>query len=123
MGEVIANTHHDGFFHAYSAGSQPAGEVHPLTLKFLQQRGLPTETLESQSWDAFEGYAFDLVITVCDNAAEEPCPLWLGDAPRVHWGMPDPSRVDGGEREIEQAFSDVIDALDEHLTELRQSLT
>jgi arsenate reductase len=119
LGEVIANTKHSDVFEAYSAGSAPAGEVHPLTLRYLKARDLPVEGLKSQSWDDFEDEGLDLVITVCDSAANEICPLWMGETPRLHWGMPDPSRVEGSEQEVERTFYDVMDALDAKLSELR----
>ncbi len=122
LGEVIANTKHSDVFEAYSAGSAPAGEVHPLTLHYLQARSFPVAGLQSQSWDDFEDEGLDLVITVCDSAANETCPLWMGETHRLHWGMPDPSRVEGSEQEVESAFYDVMDALDAKLSELRASI-
>ena len=122
IAEVIANTQFEGFFQAFSAGSQPAGEIHPLTLKFLDARGLPTEGLNSQSWDEFADQQFNLVVTVCDSAANESCPLWMSDAPRAHWGMPDPSRAEGDEADIERAFFAVMDALESQLAELKREL-
>ena len=113
LGEVIANARHGDAFEAFSAGSAPAGEVHQLTLQYLQARGLPTEGLVSQSWQDFSDQQLDLVITVCDSAAKEACPLWMGETPRLHWGMPDPSRVEGPEHRVQQAFFDVMDALNE----------
>ena len=122
LGEVIANTKHSDAFEAYSAGSAPAGEVHPLTLRYLKARNLPVAGLKSQSWDDFEDEGLDLVITVCDSAANETCPLWMGETPRLHWGMPDPSRVEGSEQEVERAFYNVMDALDAKLFELRATI-
>ena len=122
LGEVIANAKYGEVFDAYSAGSAPAGEVHPLTLKYLKARELPTEGLQSQSWDEFEDEGLDFVITVCDSAANEICPLWMGETPRLHWGMPDPSRVDGSEQDVERAFNEVMDALDAKLSELCVSI-
>lgn len=122
LAEAIANARFDGVFRAFSAGSQPAGEVHPLTLKFLKARGLPTEGLKSQSWDDFSDQEFDLVVTVCDSAANESCPLWMSEAPRAHWGMPDPSRATGSEAEIESAFFDVMNALESQLAALQHRL-
>jgi arsenate reductase len=122
LAEVIANTQFEGFFQAFSAGSQPAGEIHPLTLNFLDARGLPTEGLNSQSWDEFADQQFNLVVTVCDSAANESCPLWMSDAPRAHWGMPDPSRAEGDEADIERAFFAVMDALESQLVELKREL-
>ena len=122
LAEVIANTQFKGAFRAFSAGSQPAGEIHPLTLKFLGARGLPIEGLRSQSWDDFLDVDFDLVVTVCDSAANEACPLWMSDARRAHWGMPDPSRATGDEAAIEAAFYSVMDALESQLTALKNEL-
>lgn len=122
LGEVIANAKYGEVFEAYSAGSAPAGEVHALTLKYLKARELPTEGLQSQSWDEFEDEGWDFVITVCDSAANEICPLWMGETPRLHWGMPDPSRVDGSEQDVERAFNEVMDALDAKLSELCVSI-
>jgi arsenate reductase len=122
LAEAIANTRFDGVFRAFSAGSQLAGEIHPLTLKFLAARGLPTESLASQSWDEFYDHDFDLVITVCDSAANEPCPLWMREARRAHWGMPDPSRVTGNEADVERAFLSVMDALESQLSTLQSQL-
>ena len=122
LGEVIANAGYQDVFEAFSAGSAPAGEVHPLTLKYLEARQLPIAGLQSQSWNDLEDAALDLVITVCDSTANEACPLWMGATPRLHWGMPDPSRVEGSERDIEKAFYEVMDALDTKLSGLRASL-
>lgn len=74
-----------------SAGSQPAGRIHPLTLQQLEKRHLSTRGLTSKSWDDLGTFKPDVVITVCDSAANEACPLWLDDAIKVHWGLPDPS--------------------------------
>ena len=122
LAEVIANTRFKGLFRAISAGSHPAGEIHPLTLKFLAARCLPTEGLSSQSWDDFADQEFDLVVTVCDSAASEACPLWMSDAPCAHWGVPDPSRVTGDETAVEAAFYTVMDALESQLAVLKREL-
>ena len=122
LAEVIANARFDDFYRAYSAGSQPAGQIHPLTLEFLSARGLPTGGLRSQSWDDFADQEFDLVVTVCDSAANESCPLWMSDAPRAHWGMPDPSRVAGDAAAIESAFYAVMDTLESQLVALKREL-
>ena len=121
LGEVIANTKHSDAFEAYSAGSAPVGEVHPLTLRYLKARDFPVAGLKSQSWDDFEDEGLDLVITVCDSAANEICPLGWARPPAT-LGMPDPSRVEGSEQEVERAFYNVMDALDAKLSELRTSI-
>ena len=97
---------------AYSAGSQPVGEVHPLSIKYLQARGIDSEGLKSKSWHEFENSKPDVVITVCDNAANEQCPVWFGDCIKVHWGLPDPSKLLGTEDEIKSAFYSVMDTIE-----------
>jgi len=89
---------------AYSAGSQPKGCVNPLTLAALTRAGVSIEGLASKSCDALTGLAPDLVITVCDKAAGEACPLFFGPALKAHWGLADPSEVEGSDTEIAAAF-------------------
>ncbi len=108
LAEAITNHLSDGSLIARSAGSQPAGEVHPLTLKYLTEAGINTTNLKSQSWDDFESFTPDAVITVCDSAANEQCPVWIGDSIKIHWGLPDPSKLHGSEKEVETAFLNVI---------------
>lgn len=100
---------------AYSAGSQPAGEVHPLSIKYLNERGISTEGLKSQSWDDFAANQPDVVITVCDSAAKEQCPVWFGNCVKVHWGLPDPSKLQGYEDEIKKAFFSVMDTIEKRV--------
>jgi len=111
LAEAVTNYFGKGQVIAKSAGSHPAGEVHPLSLTYLQKMGIPTEGLCSQSWDEHEAWQADVVITVCDSAANEVCPLWFGQSLRVHWGLSDPSKLDGTEEEIEQAFTKTIQTL------------
>lgn len=108
LAEAVTNHFAKGAIEAKSAGSQPAGEVHPLTLKYLAQKEIPIDGLQSQSWDDFDKDNFDVVITVCDSAAQEQCPLWMGDALKVHWGVADPSKISGSEEDIEAAFLNTI---------------
>lgn len=89
---------------AYSAGSHPKGQVHPLSLKTLKQFGISTEGLSSKSTDVHESLAPDIVITVCDKAAGDACPVFFGPAIKPHWGLADPSECQGTEAEIEAAF-------------------
>lgn len=110
--EAITQHLSDGRINAFSAGSQPVGEVHPLSLKFLAKRGIATENLRSQSWDDFEDIPMDITITVCDSAASESCPLWLGTAPKIHWGLSDPSKLTGSDGDIESAFNACINAIE-----------
>ncbi|GBD42618.1 Arsenate-mycothiol transferase ArsC2 [bacterium HR40] len=109
----------------HSAGSQPRGEVHPLALAILRERGVPTEGLASKSWDVFTGPeapAFDLVVTVCDAAAAESCPAFPGACHRVHWSLPDPAAVAGGETEMRAAFERVADELERRIPALLAEL-
>jgi arsenate reductase len=89
---------------AASAGSSPVGQVHPLTLQYLREAGVPAVGLYSKSWDELEEFAPDLVVTVCDSAAKESCPVWFGSAVKLHWGLADPSKVEGSEEEKAAAF-------------------
>lgn len=97
---------------AFSAGSQPSGEVHPDTLQHLARRGIDTVGLRSESWDVYADLSPGVVITVCDQAAGESCPLWLGQALKVHWGLPDPSRVDESAAVRAEAFDRVIQTIE-----------
>ncbi|MFV8782601.1 arsenate reductase ArsC [Microbulbifer sp. SA54] len=111
LSEAITNHLAKGRIQAFSAGSQPVGEVHPWSICYLAARGIPTTGLTSQSWNLFDTLNPDAVITVCDSAANESCPLWMGNGIKVHWGLPDPSKLDGPESEVEQAFSAVMDTI------------
>lgn len=98
LAEALLNRLGEGNWRGYSAGSFPKGEVHPMALQLLGERGFPTEGLRSKSWDEFAGAAaprFALVITVCDNAAGETCPIWPGNPARLHWGIADPAAIEG----------------------------
>ncbi len=108
LGEAITNHLGQGKLEARSAGSSPVGEVHPLSIKYLQEKGISTDGLKSQSWDEHEAYAPDVVFTVCDSAAKETCPVWFGKSIQVHWGLPDPSKLEGSEEQIKSAFLAVM---------------
>lgn len=98
LGEVLFNELGKGMFKAWSAGSHPAGQVNPGALEWLQAIGYNTSALRSKSWDEFAtpgAPEFDFIFTVCDNAARETCPLWLGKPATAHWGIPDPAHVEG----------------------------
>ena len=105
---------------ARSAGSEPAGEVHPSTLTALQRSGYSVEGLVSQSWDVHEGFAPDSIITVCDSAASEACPVWFGQGVKVHWGLADPSKLEGSPQEIEKAFAFTIMTVEERIRALQR---
>lgn len=118
--EAITNHLSNGAIKAYSAGSQPAGEVHPLSLKYLAQSGIDTSGLKSQSWDDFSDQDIDIAITVCDSAASESCPLWMGNSLKVHWGLSDPSKLQASETEVEAAFLQLIDRIKRRIGKLMQ---
>lgn len=107
MAEAVVNHFSGGQWQAFSAGSQPAGYVHPLALRALAEIGIQHEG-ESKSVDRFRGENFDAVITVCDDAAEN-CPVWLGKGKRVHIGFPDPAKVEGSDAEKMSVFRQVRD--------------
>ncbi|MDR1989335.1 MAG: arsenate reductase ArsC [Acidobacteriaceae bacterium] len=100
-----------GKFKAFSAGSHPAGYVHPLALELLREQRFPTEHLRSKRWEEFSGPDaphLDFVFTVCDNAAAEVCPVWPGQPMTAHWGVPDPAAVTGTEEERRRAFREAF---------------
>jgi len=111
MAEAILNREGRGNFRAFSAGSQPKGEIHPYTLELLRKLNFDTSTFRSKSWNEFAGAdkaPLDFVFTVCDNAAGEACPFWPGQPMTAHWGVPDPAVVTGSEAEIRLAFADTF---------------
>lgn len=111
LAEAVLNAIGEGRFRAYSAGSHPAGAVHPFTLELLRRDRLPTDGLRSKSWDEFSAPGashMDFVITVCDNAAGEVCPVWPGQPMTAHWGFEDPAAVRGDEELRRAAFERVF---------------
>src|SRR5258707_9782449 len=107
LAEVILNFRGNPNFTAYSAGSHPAGRVNPVALKILEAAKLPTAGLRSKSWDEFakpDSPKMNFIFTVCDNAANEICPVWPGQPMTAHWGVPDPAAVAGTAEKIEKAF-------------------
>ena len=115
--EAIASQRGAGFLEAASAGSAPVDEVHLLTLRYLEERGYQTTGLQSQSWEDLAAFNPDRVVTVCDSAAGETCPLWMGEVEKHHWGLPDPSRVEGDDEAIRSAFMAVIDRIEHKVDE------
>lgn len=114
MAEGLLNGAGQGAFVAYSAGSHPRGEIHPLALVTMARMHLPTEGYRSKSWSEFaraEAPQMDFVFTVCDNAAGEVCPVWPGQPMTAHWGVPDPSAVQGDDAQRAQAFWDAATML------------
>ncbi|WGL17140.1 arsenate reductase ArsC [Microbulbifer bruguierae] len=118
LSEAVTNQLGRGLLEARSAGSQPSGEVHPLSLKYLQGRNISIDGLHSKSWDSFENWVPDAVITVCDSAAGESCPIWLGDTPKFHWGLKDPSKLQGSESEMAAAFNETIDIIEDRVAQM-----
>jgi arsenate reductase (thioredoxin) len=109
IAEAILNKIGAGKFTAYSAGSQPKGQVNPHTLQLLKSLGYDTSEFWSKSWQVFAQPAapdLDFVFTVCDNAAGEACPVWPGQSMTAHWGVPDPAEATGTDAEIALAFKD-----------------
>ncbi len=124
MAEVILNERAGDKFLAHSAGSHPTGVVNPAALAKLNQCSHEVSGLRSKSWQEFEGPdapAFDTVITVCDKAASENCPVWIGEPTRLHWGIPDPAAVVGSDDEVRQAFDDAYERLAQSIEELLSS--
>ena len=109
MAESLLREIGKGRFNSYSAGSMPKGQVHPMALELLKSQHMPTEGLWSKPWDEFakpDAPQMDFVITVCDNAAGEVCPVWPGQPVTAHWGIPDPAAVQGDADAQRRAFSD-----------------
>jgi arsenate reductase len=111
MAEGLMNTKREPRFTAYSAGSHPSGVVRPEALRQLEAAHIPTTGFRSKSWDEFakpDAPKLDFVFTVCDNAANEVCPIWPGQPMTAHWGVADPAAVQGTEKEIERAYRDAF---------------
>jgi arsenate reductase len=107
LAEVLLNAAPGGRFKAYSAGSHPKGEVHPMALELIRKHDLPHDGLRSKSWDEFarpDSPHLHFVFTVCDNAAGEVCPIWPGQPMTAHWGIPDPAAAVGAEEQVRKAF-------------------
>ena len=118
MAEAILNKVGAGKFAAFSAGSQPKGQVHPEAKALLQSLGFDTAYFRSKSWSEFAAPgapALDFVFTVCDNAAGEACPFWPGQPMTAHWGIPDPATAQGSPAEIALAFKDAYRMLSQRI--------
>lgn len=109
IAECVINRLGMGKFKGYSAGSQPSGEVHPYAFDLLRKLNYDITALRSKSWEEFTAPGtpeLDFILTVCDNAAKEVCPVWPGQPMSAHWGLPDPAVVEGTEPERRRAFAD-----------------
>ena len=119
MAETILNGKGKPLFTAYSAGSHPSGVVRPEALKLVEQANLPTEGLRSKNWQEFAkpgAPKMNFVFTVCDNAAQEMCPVWPGQPMTAHWGVPDPALAKGTPEQIERAFRDAYMLLERRIS-------
>ena len=119
LSEAILNREGAGRFRAFSAGSQPKGEVHPFALDLLRNQNYPTGDLRSKSWEEFAGPRatdLDFVFTVCGNAAQETCPVWPGQPMTAHWGVADPAAAEGSEAERRVAFSEAFRMLSNRIS-------
>ncbi|MGA8152140.1 MAG: arsenate reductase ArsC [Terriglobales bacterium] len=119
MAEAILNFKGRPIFTGYSAGSHPSGTVRPEALRQLERAHIPIQGLRSKGWDEFSlpvSPKLDFVLTVCDNAAKEVCPVWPGQPMTAHWGVPDPAAVRGSEAEVERAFREAFFILDRRIS-------
>ena len=115
IAEALLNHWSRGRFQAFSAGSHPKGQVHPLALEVLRRNHISTEHLRSKAWEEFaapDAPALDFVFTVCDRAAAEVCPIWPGQPMTAHWGVNDPAAVEGTDEEKKRAFDKAFRELD-----------
>jgi arsenate reductase len=119
MAEALMNARGEGKYHARSAGSHPTGKVHPLAIATLHRHGIDPGQPHSKSWDDMTNSAFDLIITVCDQAAGEPCPIFPGQPRTLHWSIPDPAKATGTEAEIQAAFDQAFSLLKEKIVALQ----
>jgi arsenate reductase len=115
LAEAICNHYSAGAIEAFSAGSAPSGIVHPLAIHNLKHRGISTNGLKSESWEEYSAQSLGAVVTLCDSAAGEACPLWMGNTLKAHWGMPDPSAINGTDEQIATAFASVITVLEQRV--------
>ncbi|WP_439624286.1 arsenate reductase ArsC [Shinella sp.] len=119
LAESILNKEGRGRFKAFSAGSQPRGEVNAHALKELEALGYPSNGFSSKSWDVFAGPGapeMDFIFTVCDSAAGEACPVWIGHPMTAHWGVEDPAAIVGSEVEVQRAFAQAARFLKNRIT-------
>ena len=106
--QAVTNALGMGIVTAESAGSSPEDQVNADAVKLLQRNNIATKQLRSKSWNDVADFEPDLIITVCDSAAGEVCPVWFGDTPKLHWPTPDPSKLDDTDEAIKQAFDETM---------------
>jgi arsenate reductase len=115
MAEAMINQLAAGRLSAFSAGSAPTGVVHPDAIRCLQRHGYDVQLPRSKSWDEFRGTAFDYLVTVCDGAAGEVCPVICTETKRLHWSIPDPAQAQGSAQELDCVFDGALRLLEGHL--------
>ena len=111
LAEALTTTLSQGRFIGFSAGSKPTGKVHPIAEALAIEMGYPKKNLRSKSWEEFskpDAPHMDFIITVCDNAANEACPIWLGHPATAHWGFPDPASIEGNDQDKRLAFQKIL---------------
>jgi arsenate reductase len=121
LGEALATTLSNGRLRGFSAGSHPGGKVNPFAAALCAEMNYPAQQLRSKSWDEFGvpgAPTMDLIVTVCDSAAGEACPVWLGHPSTAHWGLPDPAAVTGSDNDKRVAFRAIRDAIARRITML-----
>jgi arsenate reductase len=114
LAEALITTLSQGRFIGFSAGSKPTGKVHPIAEALAIEMGYPKKNLRSKSWEEFskpDAPHMDFIITVCDNAANEACPIWLGHPATAHWGFPDPASIEGNDQDKRLAFQKILDMI------------
>ncbi|MFO2972529.1 arsenate reductase ArsC [Legionella pneumophila serogroup 10] len=115
MAEAITNHYSNGRYLAFSAGSTPTGNIHPKTIETLVSHDIKPNALRSKSWDEFKSESIDLVVTVCDQAASESCPIFPGHPKKLHWSIIDPAKLKGSEMQINTALEEVFNQLQQRI--------
>lgn len=115
MAEALINHLGKGLLSAVSAGSFPAGYIHPKSLETLQRHGVEVNDPRSKSWDEFVNQPFDYVVTVCDQAANETCPAFSGEYKKLHWSTPDPAKAEGDDDTVNRAFEEAFQKLKDQI--------
>jgi arsenate reductase len=115
MAEGLLNHYGKERFIAYSAGSFPTGDVHPISLQMLKNKNINTQGYYSKSWDEFIDKHIDIVITVCDSAAGESCPIFPGKPIKAHWGVPDPAKFTGNAEDVKAEFERICNMLEKRI--------
>ncbi len=118
LGEALASTHPSGRFTGYSAGSTPATQINPFAIEMIQDMGYDTSKLRSKNWDEFalpDAPKMEFIITLCDIAAGEICPVWPGNPATAHWGFPDPAQLSGTDDDKRRAIRDVMIGLNKRI--------